>query len=482
MDGVFRARCGALLCILLASVLLLGLALRIEFTRLAPPFMVGNDSVEYLSAGLDLAAEGDFDLEGKRTPLYSFFLAGLIKLIGPSLDGIIAAQHAFGLLTVLLSFTLGALAFGRAVGVLTALGVALSGDLLTMEQLLISEVVFAPLLVASCAAILFAVRSDHPASWLLAGLLMGLGSLARPLGFLVPAVVLLSLPFIDPRQARRARGATLLLLGCAACLAPWLVRQAFVYERPEINGGLGDSLYSRVRRYDRGLDLAVSSERLSESERVVQSRIAELAPTVERPRSLRRQLRSELGITNDEADRALRSYALSIIAQNPLRYVEGTALMVGRLIRGSSYSVPELWASMQREVVLENWPADYLRTLATDRPIASTSALERSERLTSLYRDDRGAGILVLVLAPIGAVLAVLAHRRRGTAIIPLIILSQFLLYAALNGPVFRYRYPFQPLITMLGAAGLVYLVQQLAPLWTRLRSLRARPSETASS
>ena len=49
---------------------------------------------------------------------------------------------------------------------------------------------------------------------------------------------------------------------------------------------------------------------------------------------------------------------------------------------------------------------------------------------------------------------------------VPLVILTQIALYAALDGPLFRYRYPYQPLIILLGAAGLALVVQQLVAAW----------------
>ena len=87
-----------LLPLLLALVI--GASLRIELVRVAPPFLVGNDSSDYFSAGYNLLVSGELHLSLKRTPLYSLFLAGTIQTVGPSLDRLLTVQHALGMATI----------------------------------------------------------------------------------------------------------------------------------------------------------------------------------------------------------------------------------------------------------------------------------------------------------------------------------------------------------------------------------------------
>src|SRR3954467_361746 len=159
------------------------------------------------------------------------------------------AQHVFGLLTIVLTYVLGRLAFGRVAAAVAAVAVAVNGSLLTMEHLLISEVLFTPLLLASLIAVLAAVQQRRPWLWLLAGLLLGLGALCRPLGIGVLGVVLVMLPACQLPRRDLGRGVGLLVLGAAVCLLPWMVRQAHVHDQTVVNGGLGDALFSRVHRY-----------------------------------------------------------------------------------------------------------------------------------------------------------------------------------------------------------------------------------------
>jgi hypothetical protein len=130
-----------------------------------------------------------------------------------------------------------------------------------------------------------------------------------------------------------------------------------------------------------------------------------------------------------------------------------------------------LWSSIERDRVLQGWPPGLEWMLATDRPIHDMRALDRAGVLLALYRDDLPSGMVPLILAPLGAAWALAAGRRTGAGVIPLVIVTQIVLYVALDGPLYRYRFPLQPLITLLGAAGLALLLQHLRALWWDIRS-----------
>jgi hypothetical protein len=450
----------------LSIALVVGAALRTELAGIAPPFLVANDSADYFTAGYTVLQSGELQLSLKRTPLYPLFLAGLIQTVGPSLDRLLTMQHLLGLVTIGLTYLLGRLAFGTLAAGVAALAVAINGSLLTMERLLISEALYTPLLLATLAALIGAVRSGHMALWLLAGILLGLGTLCRPLGIGVLLVALVALPFTAMPRGRRLRGTGLLLLGAAICVAPWIVRQSLVHDRAVVNGGLGDAMFSRVRRYDPTFALRDDGRPVPEADRAIRARIFELAPQYEYPREIRAVLRQELGIGDVEADRILRDVAWTVISQDPGRYVLGTLSMTGRLLRGSDPGLVDLWISVERDRVLQGWPASLRWALATEHPRDDTVAFYRARWLLAIYRDDLWSGVPVLALAPLGAAWAFAAHRRSGAAMIPLVVLSQIVLYVALDGPLFRYRFPYQPLVIILGAAGLALVVRCLVTAW----------------
>jgi hypothetical protein len=454
----------------LMLALVVGAALRVELAQVTPPFLVANDSSDYFTAGYNLLLNGELQLSLKRTPLYSIYLAGAIQTVGPSLDRLLAIQHLLGLATIVLTFLVGRLAFGPLAAGLAALAVAINGSILTMEHLLISEALYTPLLLAQLGALLWALRARHPASWLLAGVLLGLGALCRPLGFGVLLVAFAVLPFGGLPRRDLLRAAGLLLLGAAICIAPWIVRQSFVHDRAVVNGGLGDAMFSRVRRYDPTFALRDDGRPVAGADRAIRARIFELASQYEYPREIRAVLRQEFGIGDVEADRLLRDVAFTVIAQDPGRYVLGTISMTGRLLRGADPGLPDLWISIERDRVLQGWPENLRWALATDHPREDAEAFRRTKLLLEIYRDDLWSGAPVLAFAPLGAAWAFAATRRTGSAVIPLVILSQIVLYVALDGPLFRYRYPYQPLIILLGAAGLALTVQYVVSAWRDAR------------
>lgn len=448
----------------LAVALVVGAALRLELWQIAPPFLVANDSADYFGAGYRFLATGELVLSLKRTPLYSLFLAGAIQVVGPSLDRILTLQHLLGLLTIVLTYALARLAFGQLAAALAALGVAVNGSLLMMEHLLISEALATPLLVGALAAVLVATRSRRPAAWLLAGLLLGLVTLSRPLGFGILLAALATLPLAGLPRAQLLRAGALLLAGAAICVAPWLARQALVHDRPVVNGGLGDALFSRVRRYDPTFVLRDDGRLVPEADRAVRARIFELAPLYEYPREVRAVLRQEFGVSDLEADRLLRDVALTVIGQDPGRYVLGTLAMSGRLLRGSDPGLVDLWLSIERDRVRQGWPPALHWVLDSDRPLDAPDRFNRTGTLLAAFRDDLPIGLPAIIFAPLGAAWALVAARRSGAAVIPLVIVSQIVLYVALDGPLFRYRFPYQPLITALGAAGLALALRQVVP------------------
>jgi hypothetical protein len=487
----------------LLLALVVGAVPRLVLALTAPPFLVANDSADYFAGGLALWSTGQLDLGVKRTPLYVLELAGLIGVGGPSLDRIVALQHVLGLLTIALAYVVGCQAFGRLAGGVAALAVAINGSLLTMEHTIISEVLATPLLLGSLAALFAALRQPRAARWLLAGVLLGLGVLCRPLGIAVVGAALVALLATGLPRGVRARAAGLILLGVAVCLVPWMARQQMVHDQPMVNGGLGDALFSRVHRYDPTFTLrhdapwnddAVrhnDSPQGDEQGRAIRARIVELAQQYEYPREVRADLRAEFGIDDREADRQLRSVALATIFHDPGRYVLGTLTMAGRLARGSTPHLDDLWESLQRERVVDGWPTHLAWALTTDRPLNDVEAYSRAVTWLGVYRDDLPSGLAPLALAPLGAAWALMTHRRTGNGLIPLILISQIVLYVALDGPLGRYRYPLQPLITLLGAAGLALVVGQIAATWRSaateptqggLVTLPARPGEPQGS
>ena len=514
----------------LGLILLLGLGFRLVIATQAPAFVALFDSADFFRAGYDLARSGDFSLPFKRAPLYPAFLAGVIASVGPSLEAAALIQHALGLVTVTLAYCLGALAFGRSIGLLAALGTAINGSLLGMEHFLVAEAIYTPLLLGSVLLLLLGLRSERTWLFVLAGLGLGLGALARPVAQavlpLMLGAVVVQLRATGPEAARSRSGgggptaaaalpvgaepcggakpcaptsgharrpwllrAGLLCLGFLLITGPWVLRNRMVNGVATISGGLGDSLFERTHKYDRTFSYVDLGQPPSDPQSaLVRRRVFELAEKYKRAPELRAALQKEVPLTEPQADDALRQVALQVIRQEPVHYLRSTLAMFLELALNPGDPIQqEGWWSRSRETY-PDWPRSVRSRMEAAAP---TSAANRPivDALTGFYQDYR-FGALIGVLFLIGAGRALAAGRCRGAGLLPLVVLSQLLLYVALDGPHTRYRFPLQPLISVLAAAGLTLLLSR-APSWAvgaaqplrrRLFAHRARGAAAATS
>jgi hypothetical protein len=226
-----------------------------------------------------------------------------------------------------------------------------------------------------------------------------------------------------------------------------------------ISGGLGDSLVERTRRHDTGFEFRDQSESGHDDESsIVRSRVYELAQEHPGVGRLRRAVQAEFGLTDAQADAALRDAAIHVIRQQPHYYFQGSVVMFVKVILGVERPMDEYW---------ERRGNPYY--------VADRTAVEI---LTGLYQDGKTGGIIgvLLLVGTIGA----MASGRRGLLLLPLIAATQLLLYVALDGPLPRYRYPMQPLITLVASAGLTLM---LAPLISsRVSTWLSRQARLASS
>jgi hypothetical protein len=79
------------------------------------------------------------------------------------------------------------------------------------------------------------------------------------------------------------------------------------------------------------------------------------------------------------------------------------------------------------------------------------------ETLTSVYQDSQFGGLIPLLFL-LGTLSCVRSTHNPAVTLLPMVVLSQLLLYVALDAPSARYRYPLQPLITLLASVGFIFL------------------------
>ena len=235
----------------------------------------------------------------------------------------------------------------------------------------------------------------------------------------------------------------LVCIGFILVVTPWALRNRAVYGVTVISGGTGDSLVERVRRHDSGFDFHDRSGTESDFEmRRVRARIYQLGEDPARGVTrIREIVQGEFQLTDIQADLAMRAAALHVIQQQPGYYLSGTVTRFVGLALGIERTLDEFWMRRANQ--------EY----TADRAVV--------EALINIYH-DRHMGGLVVGLFLIGT-FSFWASGRRSLLVLPLIVVSQLLLYVALDGPVARYRYPMQPLITLVACGGLTFLLGMLA-------------------
>lgn len=176
-------------------------------------------------------AAGGFRFAGgySGNPLYPYFLALLVRLLGAGPLLIRAVQHFLGVLTVLLVYHCGRMAFGEKIGLLAALLYAVFPPVVFYEGWLLSAALEAFLMTALLAALLTADRRFRR-GWFGSGVLAGFLLLARP--SLVPLGAAAWM-ILGPGGERRGRKAVRLFLfgtGLLLTLLPFSL-QYYAHER-----------------------------------------------------------------------------------------------------------------------------------------------------------------------------------------------------------------------------------------------------------
>ena len=187
------------------------------------------DEIAYAGHAVRLATgQGFVDETGQLADFwpvgFPFVLAAVYRLFGihPPWGGI--GLHIFvGILTSALATLVGERSFGRSIGRLAGLVVALYPTHVFYETLLLTEPLFTLLLFGGGALLLWSLRSGEIGA-LLAGVVFGLAILTRPVLVLLPPLTSLWY-FGNGAGARRAAVlGTAVLCAALAVLSPWLIR------------------------------------------------------------------------------------------------------------------------------------------------------------------------------------------------------------------------------------------------------------------
>jgi 4-amino-4-deoxy-L-arabinose transferase-like glycosyltransferase len=449
----------------LAVVLLAALSFKLGFALRIAPF-IAKDSQAYFLPAYDLVHSGQFKLGLRRTPAYPLFLSGALILLGDDLRGMVLIQHLLGIGTAGLAYLLGRLlagphaASGRIVGLAAGILSAISAPLVTYEHYLLTEALFTFSVTAMLVGLVWACQRSQPARWLLAGLLIGLAAMVKPIaqGFLPMALVgaylagaswrSLRIPLAIPAPTRAAILCTVMVaVGYGLAIAPWSIRNQLVHDIASPST-FGRTLIARTASYDRGFTFV--DPRRPESD-PIKARAAEIvqrgAERGDSDGTIAQRLRQELDLDPVEVNAIMRDLAIQAISRQPLYFIEGSFWFAVRIFNGVEMRLRE-HESERKDV---EWNERTRALLAFTR---SEDDARFANGLLKWWQPSLWAP-LPLLLFLLGVSTSLLAGWRPGLLLGGCVMVLIFA-SAALNGPQERYRYPVDPAIAAMMASGLV--------------------------
>ena len=184
-----------------------------------------SDEATYVDAARRLSDGGGFDVEYRNVPAYPVFLALLSLGLEVDLTFLRVAQGAVAAFGSVAVFALADRMFGQRVAIAAGLVYALDPLLVVSSALLYPETIAALLIPLVVFAALDAVARDALGRSALAGALLGILALLRPVALvLLPVVAGWTMLMVAAHPARRmahlgALGLTFLLV-----LTPWSIR------------------------------------------------------------------------------------------------------------------------------------------------------------------------------------------------------------------------------------------------------------------
>ncbi|MCC7371213.1 MAG: glycosyltransferase family 39 protein [Chloroflexi bacterium] len=457
--------------LLLVVVLGVASAMRLRFLSAGVPVFVTPDSDDYLWPGYALAYGLGFEPELRRTPLYPIFIGGVL-LFGGNLATLAAVQHALGVVTAGLTYLLGRAAVGpgggnqagesvawplagRLVGLAAGLLVALSGPLIIYEHFMMSEGLFTLVLTLALLLLVMALRQPTVGWLVVAGVGVGLACLTRPIGQ-VAAPVALGLPFLLALPSWRdgLRRALLVVVGILLVMAPWSLRNLAIHGTPGAEGALGQALIGRTVRHDKGYLYDDPAHPDPNPTRAAARRIIQEEANGGEPSggTITQRVRDELGLTQAQTSTLLRDLALSEIWERPGHYLQTTREMAWELFQGRNERLLGNWRQRTTRNWDRKWDPRIVALLDPDRP-AEGDLYERADGVTSFFQPWRWRTSLSW-LAGIGLVAALAVPRLRPALAPALTVILLVVAASALDGLVWRFRYPADPAIAVAASLG----------------------------
>ena len=212
---------------ILAGILVLSLAIRIALAMNVDAVEPRNDEREYLGLAAGILSRGEY-LSLFRPPGMAAFIAGVIKL-GADLETFRIVQSCMSVASVFLVWLITRVNISARTALWAAALVAFDPVQIGFSHLLWSETLFIFLMLAVMAVLLTPFEISSRWRWPVAGLLLGVAGLTRPVILSVAPLLVLIVFLVGRREAGswsgiwpvRVRAMILMAVMAFAVVLPW---------------------------------------------------------------------------------------------------------------------------------------------------------------------------------------------------------------------------------------------------------------------
>lgn len=223
----------------LAVVLVAALALRVGLVLATPGYVPSFDAADFAFHATILGEEGRYppwfpgslSASAFRPPAYPHLVAALWEITGPSVTAARMMGAALGAVVVLLTYLVAGALWGRRTAEWAGAIAAVAPPLVLMGGTLLSEVLFAPLLLGIVLAGLRHRRAPALRWAAVIGVLCGLATLTRSNGLVLLLPAALAVVGSGASLRRSALSVGVVVAAFAVTVAPWAVRNAQAFDR-----------------------------------------------------------------------------------------------------------------------------------------------------------------------------------------------------------------------------------------------------------
>jgi 4-amino-4-deoxy-L-arabinose transferase-like glycosyltransferase len=213
---------------MLLGVFLTAFGLRATFILTLQDGFYFPDSVEYSSAALNLINNGELGESYHRPPGYPVFLAAIYFLFGENIVAIRMVESLVGALLAVIIALIGKRIAGDVVGALAGVLWSIYPIAIFIAGLIYPTNLLAMLLACGVLSLLPSSQKElSPKRVFLAGVLWGVATLTTPI--VLATIGATGLWLILGSRVKRLVLVSLLFLGSALTIVPWIIRDLYVY-------------------------------------------------------------------------------------------------------------------------------------------------------------------------------------------------------------------------------------------------------------